>query len=334
MTPRVSIIVPCYNEEATIVALLVAISQQTYPVDQLEVVIADGMSGDGTRAEIARFQGSHPIPRTRVVDNPAQTIPSGLNAAIRAAAGDILVRLDAHSMPVREYVERCVSALEAGRGDNVGGVWNIVPGGSGVVARSIAAAAAHPLGAGDALYRLGGSAREVETVPFGAFRRSLLERLGPFDEALHSNEDYEFNARLRRSGGKVWLDPAISSQYVARATLAGLGRQYWRYGFWKFRMLVRYPGTIRLRQALPPLFVLTLIVLSAATPFWGSAPAILAPTVGAYAAALFIAALYMGFRQRDARIVPAAMLALAVMHFAWGGGFLWSLVSLGKGSHG
>jgi succinoglycan biosynthesis protein ExoA len=327
MQPSVSIIVPCLNEQATIGGLLSAILEQTYPKDRLEVVVADGHSVDGTRDAISRFQAEHPELRIAVLNNDQRTIPSGLNRAMGASSGEIIVRLDAHSIPIREYVARCVEALESGRGENVGGVWRIVPGSTGAVARAIAAAAAHPLGAGDARYRLGGSARAVDTVPFGAFRRGLLANVGGFDETLLTNEDYEFNFRIRQSGGTVWLDPSISSEYIARATLSELGRQYWRYGFWKFRMLVRYPRSIRWRQALPPLFVLAVVGLLILAPSWGPAGVGALAVIGGYALVLLVAAAAIAVRRRDASLVPASVAAFATMHFGWGGGFLWSLLS-------
>ena len=224
------------------------------------------MTAPATRSH--DFGQENPGLRIAIVDNAARTIPSGLNQAIGASTGDIIVRLDAHSVPIREYVERCVEALRSGRGDIVGGVWDIVPGGGQVIARGIAAAAAHPLGAGDATYRLGGRPGPADTVPFGAFRRTLAESVGPFDERLLTNEDYEFNYRVRQAGGRVWLDPSIRSTYVARAGLGELARQYWRYGFWKYRMLVRHPRSLRWRQALPPIFVALALVLAAASPIW------------------------------------------------------------------
>lgn len=326
MQPTVSIIIPCYNEQATIGALLAAIQGQSYPADRLEIVIADGLSEDGTRAEVARFQSDHPSVRAKVVDNHKRTIPSGLNQAIRESSGQILVRLDAHSIPIPEYVERCVQALETGRGANVGGVWQIVPGGKGALAAAIAAAAAHPLGAGDALYRLGGQARAVDTVPFGAFRRELVESVGPFDEDLLTNEDYEFNYRLRRRGNVVWMDPAIRSTYVSRSTLQELARQYWRYGFWKYRMLIRYPESIRWRQALPPLFILVLLGTAVAAAVWPQAAIGLALAVLVYLSALLLAGVDLARRHRNAMIAPLAVPVLATMHFSWGLGFLWSVL--------
>jgi glycosyltransferase involved in cell wall biosynthesis len=327
MKPFVSIIVPCYNEQATIRLLLDAILAQTYPRTQMEVLLADGLSQDRTREVTASFQRDHPDLSLQVVDNRQRSIPSGLNLAISRARGEIIVRLDAHSMPIPEYIERCVAALSEGKGSNVGGVWEIRPGASGWLPESIALASAHPLGVGDALYRLAPRARLVDTVPFGAFHRQLIAEIGGFDETLLSNEDYEFNARVRRAGGKVWLDPEIRSVYFARGSLPALAKQYWRYGFWKLRMLLRYPNTLRWRQALPPLFVFSLAGLAMLSPWYRPAALALAFELAIYLAALGLAGLAAAIRRRRPLLVPGLAAAIAVMHLAWGGGFLWSLLS-------
>lgn len=322
--PLVSVIIPCYNEEATIRKLLDALLAQTYPRERVEVVISDGMSTDGTREAIAAFQREHGDLSVRVVENRARTIPSGLNQAIRESRGEIIVRLDAHSMPIPEYVERCVAAHQAGKGDNVGGVWEIRPGADTKIAEAISVAAAHPLGAGDALYRVGAQAGAVDTVPFGSFRRELVDRIGMFDESLLANEDYEFNARVREAGGTVWLDPLIRSVYFSRSTLAALAAQYWRYGFWKFRMLRRYPRTLRWRQALPPAFALSAIVLVVLSLFTGVARFLLALQFLSYLSALGLAGLKLAAQTRKAHLAWGLPLAVATMHLAWGAGFLWS----------
>ena len=319
MKPTVSIIIPCYNEEKTIRILLDAIFAQTYPMDEMEVVIADGLSEDNTRAEIAAFQDAHPDLEIILIDNEARIIPAGLNLAVGMARGEILVRLDAHSAPNPDYVSFSVDALSAGLGDNVGGVWDIHPGADGWVAESIAVAAAHPLGVGDALYRHAEQAQLVDTVPFGVFRRELIERIGFFDESLLANEDYEFNARIRQSGGKIWLDPAIRSIYFARPTLSALSRQYWNYGFWKWKMLRRYPKTLRWRQALPPVFVLSilgLLILGFFFPFFFF---LFALEFFFYFFILLLAAL-----KKKTFGLP---IAITTMHLSWGSGLLWSIFS-------
>lgn len=324
--PLVSIIVPCYNEQATIRLLLDAIYHQGFPLEEMEVIIADGLSTDRTRQEIAAFQRQFPQLPVKLVDNPKRIIPAALNCALDAAQGDFIIRLDAHCIPRPDYVERCVADLQAGLGDNVGGVWEIHPGGKSWIARAIAAAAGHPLGVGDARYRYTSQAGEVDTVPFGAFRRQLFKQIGYFDESLLTNEDYEFNTRLRQHGGKVWIDPAIRSIYFARSDLAALARQYWRYGYWKWLMLRRYPATVRWRQALPPLFVLGLVGLLVLSSFWQLARIMLAAVILSYGIILFLGALPHAMCKKDPALAVGVPLAIATMHCSWGLGFLWSML--------
>lgn len=322
----VSMIIPCYNEEETIFDMLCAIRGQDYPLEDMEVIIADGMSEDRTRAEIERFRVCCPELAVKVIDNPGRTIPAGLNTAIQHACGKYIVRMDAHTIPAGDYISRSIHALEAGRGDNVGGVIDLKPGGEDWVGRAIAAAVVHPLGVGDARYRIGSDARAVDTVPFGAYRRSMIEEIGGYDETLLSNEDYEFNVRIRKSGRVVWLDPGIRSTYVARATLQDLGRQYWRYGYWKLRMLLRYPETFRWRQ-LSGAFVLTWIVLGFFSVWLPLARWLLIAEAVIYGSALLLAGLQSVIKKNDPPLLVGVPLAIATMHFSWGSGFLWSLVT-------
>jgi succinoglycan biosynthesis protein ExoA len=328
--PKVSVIIPCYNEEATIGDTLSGIYGQTFSRAEMEVVVSDSMSTDQTRAVISNFQHSHPELSVRVVENTARVIPAALNCAIRAAQGEIIVRMDAHSRPYPDYVENCVRAIEAGRGDNVGGVWEIQPGAPGWAAAGIAAAAAHPFGAGDAAYRLKPEAGAVDTVPFGAYRKSLINEIGGFDETLLANEDYEFNVRVRRAGKVIWLDPKIRSVYFARPDFGALARQYWRYGIWKWRMLRRYPDTLRWRQALPPVFVGSVLFLLAFS-FWFPARLLLGLELVAYVGILFLAGAMLAVKRSQPGLLFGFPISVATIHFSWGGGLLWSMItSLGK----
>ncbi len=325
--PIVSIIVPCYNEEGTIVELLTSIDAQDYPQELLEIIIADGMSEDRTREKINRFIETHSNLAVQLIDNPDRSIPQALNEAIAASSGDIILRLDAHSVPNEDYISRCVQVLEQTGAANVGGIWMIRPGADTTVAKSIANAAAHPLGAGDARYRILGEAGPMETVPFGAFRRAWLEKIGPFNEKLLSNEDYEYNVRIRQAGGVVWFDPEIKSVYFARPTLMALARQYWRYGYWKAQMLRRYPRSVRLRQLIPPVFVLSLLFLTLASPFFGYVRTLLAVELGFYSLVTIASALIEAWKRKNLSLIVSFPLAILVMHLSWGSGFL---VSIGK----
>ncbi len=322
---KVSLIIPCYNEQETIQDLLASICEQDYPLQDLEVVISDGMSTDATRERIREFAESIPELKVKVIDNPQRTIPAGLNKAIKAATGEILVRMDAHSLPDPDYIKFSVQDLQEGVGDNVGGVITIKPADPGWIARSIALAAGHPLGVGDAKYRTGAQAGEVDTVAFGAYHSSLIDRIGDYDESLLTNEDYEFNVRVRKSGGVVWLDPRITATYFSRATLWDLAAQYWRYGFWKLRMLLRYPETIRWRQ-ISGFFVLSWIGLGLLSIWFPLARWLLLAEALVYGSALLTAGFRAALDRKSPALILGLPLAIATMHFSWGSGFLVSLI--------
>lgn len=327
---KVSVIVPCYNEQATIRQLLDAIYHQSYPKNEVEVVIADGLSSDHTRTVITEYQQEHPDLEIRVIDNPIRIIPAGLNRAIEASKGKYIIRMDAHSIPNFDYIQNCIQGLDENLGDIIGGIWKIQPGASTWVAKAIAIAASHPLGAGDARYRIGGIAQEVDTVPFGAFRREMINKIGMYDESLLTNEDYEFNARLRQFGGRVWLDPNISSIYYSRPTLIELAKQYWRYGYWKAQMLRKHPKTLRWRQFLPPLFVLVLLVLGILSIAWNLARWLLAFIVLLYTIVILSIGIQMSLKNSSALLAIGVPLATATIHFSWGTAFLWGLIAKPK----
>jgi glycosyltransferase involved in cell wall biosynthesis len=323
----VSVVIPCFNEQTLIRSVLEAIAGQTYPRDYIEVVIADGLSTDNTRAEIKEFSALYPDLNLIIIDNPKRKIPSGLNLAIQASHGDIIIRIDAHSKPYPDYIERSVDSLLNGLGENVGGIWKILPGDNSWMALAIAKAASLPLGVGDAMYRHATRPAYVDTVPFGAFKRELLALIGFFNESLLANEDYEFNARILRSGGRIWLDPKIRSQYFARRDLTELSRQYWRYGYWKLKMLHLFPGTIRWRQVLPPLFILSLVSGIITSIYMHSFWIIPVFEILLYFLLLLFGCIKTALLERNTKLLIGIPLAIATMHFSWGAGFLWSMIS-------
>ncbi len=322
-----SVIVPCYNEERTISLLLDALSQQTYPIPRMEVIIADGLSTDLTRKRIVDFLNDHKDLKVKIVDNPKRTIPAAVNIAVRHSSGVFIVRLDAHSIPEPMYVELCVNALKGGKAECVGGVWKIAPGNESWMARSIAAAAANPIAVGDAHYRFSNKAAYVDTVPFGAFRKDLFIKLGGFNENLLSNEDYEFFTRIRKNNGRIWLDPGIRSTYFARSDLLSLSRQYWRYGFWKYKMLKEFPDTLRWRQALPPMFVLTILSLAFLALLDKIFLWVLLGLLSFYFLILIAASIKASTIRKDTSLVAGMPLAILCMHASWGSGFLYSIIN-------
>lgn len=324
--PQVSVVIPCYNEAATIGKLLASLEAQTLPKSRFEVVIADGGSTDGTIEEIKNYLELHQDLLVRVIANPARIIPAGLNAAIKASRGSIITRMDAHTLPSANYLELSLRDLEDGKGENVGGVIDILPSADTWIGRSIAVATSHPLGVGDARYRWTTQAGPADTVAFGTFHRELFDRIGYYDESLMINEDYELNTRIRLSGGTVWVDPEIRATYFSRDSLQTLSRQYFSYGFWKFKMLKRYPKSLRWRQALPPIFVFGILMLLLGSTVLEMARILLLAGLAGYLLILTAGSLPAATRKKDWTLTAGIPLAIATMHFSWGSGFLWSIL--------
>lgn len=324
--PRVSIVIPCYNEERYIGTVLENLQSQ-YPIERFEIIVVDGMSEDGTRRIVENFIGRPDTAPVRLIDNPARNIPAALNLGIRAATGEIIVRMDAHSVPSANYVRRAVEVLEQGDAEVVGMPWRIAPGADTPMARAIALAVAHPFGIGDAKYRSTNvQTQYVDTVPFGVFRKSLWTQLGGFNEELLANEDYDFYYRARRDGGRVLLDAEAYSTYFARPTLKELAKQYARYGGWKAQMVKLHPNSIRLRQAVAPLFVLSLVSFSLLGLVWRPAWLVVLLILAAYSMLATWFAFKSGARHGKLALSPLIALVFFVVHVAWGGSFLGGLM--------
>ena len=302
---------PVRNETAHLVDAVESILDQGYP-GPFEVCLAVGPSTDGTEALAADLAATHPA--VTVVANPAGVTPAGLNAAIAATTGEVVVRVDGHAQLSPGYIARAVTTLQRTGAVNVGGVQRAQ--GVTPLQQAIAMAMTSPLGAGGARFHIGGSEGPVDTVYLGVFRRSALEAVGCFDDTLIRNQDYELNIRLRAAGGVVWFDPELWVTYRPRTSLRALGRQYAEYGAWKRHVLRRHPGSLKVRQALPP--VVTGVVLGGLllAPWWKRA--LLAPL--AYALGVAVGAVTTVGLHRPA-LAARLMAVLPTMHLSWGLGF-------------
>ena len=324
----VSIIMPCYNEERFIETALENLCNQ-YDKQNYEIIVVDGRSTDRTREVIKQFGEKRGDVSLRLIDNPERAIPRALNLGIAAARGEFILRMDSHAAPSPGYVRRCVELLSKDEAAVVGMYCHVCASNETVAARAIAAAVSHPFGIGDASYRLGqGQAQQaVDTVAFGSFRKGLWKELGGFNEALHTNEDYDFNYRVRAAGGIVLLDRAEHTTYFARGTLGDLVSQYSRYGKWKARMIRLHPQSIKLRHLVAPLFVLSLIVLPLLGWWWTPAWILLAVEAGLYfALAIYFAAKIA--RNQEKRLALALFIPVVffTLHVTWGTSFLLSLI--------
>lgn len=325
MLPFVTVVMPVRNEADHIGPALRCVLTQDYPAEQMEVLVADGQSTDGTREVVAGFASADP--RVRLIDNPGRIVPTGINAAMRQARGAVVVRVDGHCEIAPDYVRRCVAHLQEGQADGVGGPIDTI--GETWMARAIAAAMSSSFGVGGSAFRvLKDRTLLVDTIAFPAYTRDVVERAGPYDEELVRNQDDEYNYRLRKLGAKLLLAADVRSQYYSRASLGKLWKQYFQYGYWKVRVMQKHPRQMRLRQFVPPLFVLAVAVAGLLTlcVSWGWIT--LTAVAGTYAMATGLASLIIAGGSLD--LLPALPVVLSTLHMAYGSGFLWGLVRFAR----
>jgi succinoglycan biosynthesis protein ExoA len=332
--PSVSILLPVYNESRYIERCLNALLAQDYPADKLEILIIDGRSTDNTRDLVRRIQEQRggQRPPIQLLDNPDKLQAYALNIGLRAAKGDVLVRVDGHTLLEPDYVRQCVEALRTLADQNVVNVGGrMVPIGETPAGWAIAAATRSPFSVPTAFHH-SEKPQLVDTVYLGAWPRQIFEVVGEFNPVVNINEDYELNYRIRQKGGQIYLSPAIRSVYFCRSSFAALARQYYRYGVQKVQMLKRHPEAIRPRQLIPPLFVLGLVGGLLLGLLWAGFALLWAAGVIVYGLLALIAA--KGARhdlmaqQAHPIYHPAAPPALflvlvtfAIIHIVWGAGF-------------
>ena len=318
--PFVSIIVPCRNEAQHIGRCLQSILETEYPPDRLEVLVADGRSDDGTREIVAGYAARYPA--LRLLDNPKQITPVALNLGVRAARGDVVMRMDAHVVYPHDYVMRLVTALGESGADCVGGVIETLPVNETAVARAIALGLSHPFGVGNAYFRIGSRQRRwADAVSFGCYRREVFDRIGLFDEDLVRNQDDEFDLRLFKHGGRILLLPDVVCSYYARQSLGQLSRMFYQYGYFKPLVAKKLGRVMTMRQLVPSLFLLTLATTGLLSVVWPAARVAFIGVVGTYAAAVLVCSARAALRH-GARCGLALAAVFGVLHGSYGLGFL------------
>lgn len=308
----VTVVIPTLNEERSLSACLDSVLGQTYP--SLEVLVVDGGSTDRTRAVVDSYAAVDP--RVRLIDNPGRVPPAALNEAVRVMRADWLVRIDGHSTVAPDYVERAMGHLRSGDWGGVGGRKDAV--GLTDQGRAIAAALGSRFGVGNSTYHHGTSTQTVDHVPFGAYARRVVEEVGGWNESLPTNEDYEFDHRVRETGRELLFDPAMAIAWECRPSIRAFWRQYRRYGRGKASVVRLHPGSTKPRHLAAPALVVLMasgVAVAPWRPRW--AIAALVPYIVALTAAT--ATTLPKVSGRDAR--RAVPLAFAAMHLGWGLGF-------------
>lgn len=320
--PRVSLILPIRNEARFIAQSLGAVLAQDYPADQMEILIADGMSTDDTRNVIQEISSRHPKLQIKILGNPDKFVPTGMNIALRQAKGKIIIRIDGHTIVTPDYIHQCVEALQRTNADNVGGRMNAI--GSNPFGKVVSIATSTPFGIGNARFHYSNDEEWVDTVYMGAWHRRVFEKVGLFDEELIRNQDDEFNYRLRSQGGKILLSPKIRSEYTVRGSPIALWKQYYQYGYWKVRVLQKHPLQMSLRQFVPPLFVLALLASASFAFFAPLLPfALLVPSI--YIVANLAASIWTA-AQCGWKYLWLLPVVFAILHLSYGSGFLVGLL--------
>jgi succinoglycan biosynthesis protein ExoA len=327
---RISVVVPCQNEIRHIRAFLDSLVHQELGQIEMEVLIADGMSDDGTRQVLGEWEKR--CAAIRVLDNPEKTAPAGLNRAIREAQGEIIIRMDAHTFYAPNYVRRCVEVLNETKADNVGGP--ALTRADGYIAEAIALAFHAPFASGAAKFRNPRYEGSARTVPYGCWRKSTLERIGLFDAELVRGQDDELNFRIVSSGGTVWQSPKIISWYRPRTTLSALFRQYFQNGFWKVAVVRKHGRPASWRNLVPGscLFVGVVLLLCAAgatlgrSVWWQNAfLAVWFALAGLYFTASFASAFSVA-RRNGWRFLPYLPIVFSTCHLSYALGFLLAIL--------
>jgi succinoglycan biosynthesis protein ExoA len=315
--PFVSVIMPVFNEASYLERSLGAVLKQDYPLDRMEVLVSDGMSNDGTREIVQRL--SHSEGRSvMLIDNPQHIVPTAMNAAIKKAKGEILIRIDGHSLPDTQYVRKCVEYLMQSKADCVGGATTSV--GETYTGKAIALAVSSPFGAGSSPFRTGtnhSGPKRFETLQYPAFLRNVFDRVGLFNERMVRHQDYELHYRIRKIGGKILLYPDLKVQYFVRKSLASLWKQYWQYGLWKGRFLRLHPDSVKIRHAIPALFVLSLIVPLVLALFFPPSAQLTVMLFTVYLFYLLLMTLLFTLRGHG-KFAPILPIVFATLHFSYG----------------
>lgn len=259
MEYKVAVIIPTLNEERHIAYCLDSVMEQTFPFNQMDVIVVDGGSGDATVSIVTDY--SNKYSNIRVLDNPKKIQAAAFNIGVKHSDAPIIIRLDAHAEYDSQYIQKCVDNIKDGYG-NVGGSWVI-----SIRTNTIWAAANKILnsmkfGIGGASYRVSDKKEFVDSVPFGCFLRSVVEEVGGMNEDLPRGEDNEYNYRIRNAGYKILFDPSIKAKYFARETYSASVKQMYANGFSIGILLYACPRSIQLRHFIPFLFVLSLFGLT------------------------------------------------------------------------
>jgi GT2 family glycosyltransferase len=321
---HVSVVIPCFNEANNIRSCLDSVVANDFPKDQLEVLVVDGQSHDGTREIILEFTKRYSW--IILVNNIRRITPIAMNIGIQSAKGQVLMRMDAHTVYPTNYISGLVQWLIRSKADNVGGTSIVQPANRSSKAHAIAYALSHPWGVGNSQFRIGTSEPKwVDTVPFGCYWKEVFDRIGLYNEALLRNQDDELNHRLIKHGGRILLVPEIASFYTARESLAKLWTMFYQYGYFK-PLAARAVGKVMTaRQLVPSLFLLGLALAAFLALWWDSMIAVL-KVISVIYAALDLTISLRAALERGLRCGLWLIVVFPILHISYGIGYLKGII--------
>lgn len=319
--PYVSIVIPLRNEEVFIEQCLDSIIANDYPRDKYEILVVDGMSTDRSREIVKNYAEQYT--NIKLINNPKMSRVTANNIGIRAAEGEIIVNIDAHSYYAQDYIRQCVDLLQTTGAANVGGLATAV--GYNYVSKAIALAVSSPFGVGNAEFRYLQKEKYVDTVYLGTWYKKTLEEVGLFNEKCGRAGDYELNYRIRKAGGKILLSPKIKCQYFVRGSLLKLAEQYFTNGIWRLWIIITHPASARARHLAPPLLILWLLLspillISGIKMWWVPAAVYLLYTISS---SLFIAL------RNNIVFLPVLIATFWILHICMGTGVLYGIFRFG-----
>jgi glycosyltransferase involved in cell wall biosynthesis len=323
----VSFVMPVRNEQEHIQASLASLLNQNYPIKDLEIIVVDGRSSDRTRDIVQEFACEYP--RVRLLDNSAGVVPTAMNIGIRAARGEVIIRADGHNIYPQDYAANCVKFLQKTRADNVGGPCVTVAADESFGAKLVAAVLSSPFGVGNSKFRTSRKEGFVDTVPFGAFRREIFDKVGMYNEKLVRNQDNDLNARIRMAGGKIYITPELTSYYHPVKNFRLLLKYTLKTSTWHIFTLCENKRSLSLRHLTPALFLIMLLILLGNLFANSFAFPVLIGILGMY----FLTGFYFSVRARTVGnwgVTFVQPFATFCFHMAYGAGTLFGLRYLFK----
>lgn len=257
----ISIIIPIYNEEKYIDSCLSSIVRSDIDKNGMEVFVVDGKSTDNTSNIVKEYCEKYPY--IKLIINSKRIVPCAMNIAIKKAKGDFIIRLDAHSEYPPDYISKLIESAQKLDADNVGGICITKTRLITDKTKAIVAVLSNKFGVGNSYFRTGSNEiKEVDTVPFGCYKKEVFEKYGLYDERLERNQDIELNKRIKRGGGKLFLVPEIKCTYYARETYRALAKNNYQNGMWNIYTCyyTKKLSSLSFRHFIPLILVLSLLL--------------------------------------------------------------------------